>query len=222
MFSYWQRDAFLSQSPHEEAQIDGGKDAEHEACQGQDAGQPLHQLDKAGKRLLQTWGRIGLKKKAATPRVSINAPGLTHAPGSIGKALNIKETVFSSGKCINSEKNLKHRKNRQKKRKLKETGHKISPGLENYHSFVRGSDDCDIGPVPRVFEKGEFADAEAPGHHLYQRFQQEDGCESQPARQVVHSCFSSAIFFHVATMTETLLFWLNPAAPPTHIIRHYR
>lgn len=51
---HWHQDAFLPQRPHEELQVNGGKDAEHERCQDQDAGEPLHRLDEAVQRLLQT------------------------------------------------------------------------------------------------------------------------------------------------------------------------
>lgn len=78
----------------------------------------------------------------------------------------------------------------KKEIKWKKRNHKISTGLEhkckmlrdNYYSFIPCSDDCDIRPVPRVSEKSEFPDAEAPGHDLYHRFKHIDGCESQPTK----------------------------------------
>lgn len=51
-------DAFLHQSPHEELLSDGGKDAEHEGGEGQDAEKPLQALDEAVQRLLQTWEKM--------------------------------------------------------------------------------------------------------------------------------------------------------------------
>lgn len=54
MIPHWQRDAFAAQSAHEALQINGGKDAEREGRQGQDAGKPLQRLDEAVQRLLQT------------------------------------------------------------------------------------------------------------------------------------------------------------------------
>lgn len=53
------------------------------------------------------------RRSVCENRHTINVQTHTHRPGNIGKVFNIRETVFSSGKCTNSERNLKHRKRRQ-------------------------------------------------------------------------------------------------------------
>lgn len=109
------------------------------------------------------------------------------------------------------------------KRKLKKRNHKLSTGLENRckmqrdnnYSFIRCSDDDDIRPVPRVSEKGEFPDADAPGHDLQQHFQQIDGCESEPTKACCkHKCFSSVIFFHCCNYNGNTVVLFEPSSAP--------
>lgn len=51
-----------------------------------------------------------------------------------------------------------------------------------FGSSLRCSDDREVRPVPGVPEEGEPSHAHAPGHHLHQHLQQEDGREGQPAK----------------------------------------